>query len=108
MKLSARGENPIGAAVATVRHLPDREAIQVLQIVSAIQERWLQSKCPTNVANQDVSRVRDISSQAHRERGERSSGRSLSGLARNFGDVFELWSGGQCGVGVVVSGDALE
>ena len=32
----------------------------------------------------------------------------LSGLARNFGDVFELWSGGQCGVGVVVSGDALE
>ena len=33
---------------------------------------------------------------------------SLSGLARNFGDVFELWSGGQCGVGVVVSGDALE
>jgi glyoxylase-like metal-dependent hydrolase (beta-lactamase superfamily II) len=35
-------------------------------------------------------------------------GRLLSGLARNFGDVFELWSGGQCGVGVVVSGDALE
>ena len=34
--------------------------------------------------------------------------RDLSGLARNFGDVFELWSGGQCGVGVVVSGDALE
>jgi len=34
--------------------------------------------------------------------------RGLSGLARNFGDVFELWSGGQCGVGVVVSGDALE
>ena len=33
---------------------------------------------------------------------------TLSGLARNFGDVFELWSGGQCGVGVVVSGDALE
>jgi hypothetical protein len=32
----------------------------------------------------------------------------LSGLARNFGDVFELWSGGQCGVGVVVGGDALE
>ena len=33
---------------------------------------------------------------------------TLSGLARNFGDVFELWSGGQCGVGVVVGGDALE
>ena len=33
---------------------------------------------------------------------------ALSGLARNFGDVFELWSGGQCGVGVVVGGDALE
>ena len=33
---------------------------------------------------------------------------NLSGLARNFGDVFELWSGGQCGVGVVVGGDALE
>ena len=32
----------------------------------------------------------------------------LSGLARNFGDVFELWSGGQCGVGAVVGGDALE
>ena len=32
----------------------------------------------------------------------------LSGLARNFGDVFELGSGGQCGVGVVAGGDALE
>ena len=46
------------------------------------------------------------SSAGSADRGVRVCG--LSGLARNFGDVFGLWSGGECGVGVIVGGDALE
>jgi hypothetical protein len=33
---------------------------------------------------------------------------SLSGLARNFGDVFGAGSGSERAVGVIVGGDALE
>lgn len=32
----------------------------------------------------------------------------LSGLARNFGDVFGAGSGSERAVGVIVGGDALE
>jgi hypothetical protein len=32
----------------------------------------------------------------------------LSGLARNFGDVFAAGSGGERAIGVIVGGDALE
>jgi acyl dehydratase len=33
---------------------------------------------------------------------------TLSGLARNFGDVFGAGSGSERAVGVIVGGDALE
>jgi hypothetical protein len=33
---------------------------------------------------------------------------ALSGLARNFGDVFGAGSGSERAVGVIVGGDALE
>jgi hypothetical protein len=34
--------------------------------------------------------------------------KELSGLARNFGDVFGAGSGSERAVGVIVGGDALE
>ena len=77
-------------------------------LVLVLADRFSVDHLLARVDQGGPGQIIEIGSSSYRlAHAQRPTGK-LSGLARNFGDVFELWSGGQCGVGVVVGGDALE